>query len=62
MKIHELIEALRQCNQEAEVVISVNEQIGDYTWEDQFKPVSGVVSWPAACMSTASKIEITWES
>ena len=46
MKVQQLIELLAECNPDADVVISVDTRISDYTWGTDDKPITGVMPWP----------------
>ena len=57
MKVHELIAALQECNQMAEVVVKVGWQVSDYTWAEEHEDVTDIMPWPEP-KQTAEKIEL----
>ena len=61
MTVKQLIELLKDCNPDAVVVVHVDTQIGDYTWDTEAHPVQGIMAWPLP-KETASSIEINYEA
>ena len=58
MTVKELIELLQEYNPEAIVFVSVNQQIGDYTWEEEHQSIVGCLAWPFEDKPNASNVEI----
>ena len=62
MKVKQLIKLLKECNPDADCVISVDIAYSEYTTGEDQRDVTGVVTWPSEDKKNATTVEITRRS
>lgn len=60
MKVQQLIQLRKQANPNANVTVAVDRMIGDYTWDTDNRPITGIMPWPEPIQS-ARTIELTYD-
>ena len=64
MKVHELMDLLKDCNQEADVVIEMGTKSGRHSWMGISMDVIGLWGWPGDLRASCEinlQLEPSWD-